>query len=314
MLFSLCALTNLSYSQCCSMGSPAGASTYVGVLAKNHLRFIVFYRNNYLDTYFEGYEPSKINSNLKKSFYNYTGITLSYGITKRLTIDADAGYFINKTQILNIGDETYRVRGYGFSNGSLMVKYAAYMNAAKGIELTVGAGGKFPFSGKPLYVDGARLVIDLQPSSNAFGLSGQLIFSKDFRNIGMRLMSLNKYEYNFRNPDHYMFGSSFSNSVFVSKKIVNNLFAVLQVRNEYRLRDIASGSHEGNTGGEVMIASAQVSYSLFGKWHIAGLFDFPFYKNYNGRQLSPKYSFAFSLTRDLNLNKKTCNPTDKTSK
>jgi hypothetical protein len=292
---------NQSFSQCCSMGSPAGASTYVGVLAKNHMRFIAFYRYNYLDTYYEGNKPSEMVTSLKKSFFNFAGLTMSYGITKRLTVDADLGYFINKTQVYAGAD--YRPRGYGLSNGSLTFKYGAYIKPQKQMELTVGLGFKFPFSGKPLYIDNSLLVIDLQPSSNAFGLSGHLIFSKDFPEVTMRLMSVNKYEYNFASSRHYQFGSSITNAVFLSKKIVKNLFGVLQVRNEFRFKDYTT-KPEGSTGGEVMILSAQVSYSLFGKWHIAGLFDYPFYKNYNGRQLTPKYSFAFSLTRDLNFNKK----------
>jgi hypothetical protein len=283
------------------MGSPAGASTYVGVLAKNHFRFIAFYRYNYLDTYYEGNKPSKMPSLLKKSFFNFAGLTLSYGITKRLTVDADLGYFINKTQVYEGVD--YRPRGYGLSNGNITFKYGAYIKPAKQMELTVGLGCKFPFSTKPLYVDNTRLVIDLQPSSNAFGLSGHLIFSKDFPAISMRLMTVNKYEYNFANADHYQFGSSITNSIFLSKKIVKNLFGVLQVRNEYRFKDYTT-KLEPATGGEVMILSAQISYSILCKWHVAGLFDFPFYKNFNGRQLTSKYSFAFSLTRDLDFNKK----------
>jgi hypothetical protein len=284
------------------MGSPAGASTYVGVLAKNHLRFIAFYRHNNLHTYFEGNKPSEMKSLLKKSYFNFAGITISYGITKRLTADADIGYFINKTQVWDVAEDNI-ARGYGLSNGSITIKYGAYIKPQKQMELTVGLGFKFPFSGKPLYVNHTRLVIDLQPSSNAFGLSGHLIFSKDFPEITMRLMSVNKYEYNFANPDHYRFGSSITNSVFLSKKIVKNLFGVLQIRNEYRFMDHTT-KPEGSTGGEMMILSAQISYSLYSKWHIAGLFDFPIYKNYNGRQLTPMYSFAFSLTRDLNLNRK----------
>ena len=295
-------ITQRSFAQCCSMGSPAGASTYVGVLAKNHLRFIAFYRHNYLDTYFQSTKPSQVPTFLKKSFFNFAGITLSYGITKRLTVDADLGYFINKTQVFKVGDVESRSRGFGLSNGSVTLKYGAYIKPQKQMELTVGAGFKFPFSTKPLYADGTRLVIDLQPSSNAFGVSGHAIFSKDFPAITLRLMSVNKYEYNFSNPDDYRFGSTITNAVFLSKKIVKNLFGVLQVRNEYRFKDYGKTEYEENTGGEVMILSAQVSYSILGKWHIAGLFDYPFYKNENGRQLTSKYSFAFSLTRDLNLN------------
>ena len=85
------------------MGTPSGASQYVGILNKNHLRIIVtFGRHNFLDTYYQGSHISTDPSLLQKSFYNYSGLTLSFGITKRVTLESDNGYFINKTQIFNL--------------------------------------------------------------------------------------------------------------------------------------------------------------------------------------------------------------------
>ncbi len=303
-IFVILLFANKTFAQCCSMGSPAGASTYVGVLAKNHLRFIAFYRYNFLDTYYEGCKSVKTINSLKNSFFNYSGLTLSYGITKRLTVDADIGYFINKTQIFLINDTVQKARGYGLTNGGVTFKYGAFIKPQKGIELTVGLGFKYPFSFNPLFVNGSKIAIDLQPSTNAFGASAHLIFSKDFPAITMRFMTVNKYEYNFTSNKDYRYGSSITNAIFLSKKVVKNLFAVLQLRNEFRFKDYGNGEFAYNTGGELMILSASISYSILHAWHLAGLFDLPVWKNYNGRQLTPKYSFAFSLTRDFNLNKK----------
>jgi hypothetical protein len=41
-----------------------------------------------------------------------------------------------------------------------------------------------------------------------------------------------------------------------------------------------------------------------GKWNFTVSYDIPVYKYYNGKQMTPKYSFAVSLTRDFNLGKK----------
>jgi hypothetical protein len=245
---------------------------------------------------------------MKRSYFNYTGITISYGVTKRLTAEAELGYFINKTRIYELPLSTIKQRGYGLSNGYITAKYGALIKPLKKIELTVGAGFKFPFSTEPLYVDNVRLPIDLQPSTQSYGAMGLLIFSKDFPKISLRLLSLNRFEYNFPGKTDYKYGSSLSNSVFLSKKIVRNLFGIFMVRNEYKMPDMNAVAQEINTGSNVTFLSAQLSYSLLGKWHIAGLFDYPLYKYYIGTQLSPKYSFAFSLTRDLNLNKKVKEP------
>ena len=73
--------SQFTYSQCCSTGSPVGATVYVGVLAKNSLRFVAYYRNSYSNTYFLGSSKTDENVPLKFSYYNFSGISFGYGIT-----------------------------------------------------------------------------------------------------------------------------------------------------------------------------------------------------------------------------------------
>jgi hypothetical protein len=40
---------NFLQAQCCSTGSPVGASTYAGVLNKNTFRFTAFFRQSFSD-------------------------------------------------------------------------------------------------------------------------------------------------------------------------------------------------------------------------------------------------------------------------
>jgi len=284
------------------MGSPTGASSYVGVLDKNQIRIVTFYRHNYLDTYYEGTKESVLPTSLTKSYFNFGGLTLSYGISKHFTAETDLGYFFNKTQIYNFSGKEFQVNGYGLSNGTATIKYAAYKNLSRLIEVTVGLGLKFPFSQQPLYVDGTRLAIDLQPSSNAFGISVPLIFIKEFSAKSIRLMFLNKFEKNFSNPDHYIFGSSASNSLFISKRIFSHLMLLMQLRNDFRFSDLTNGDKAVNTGSDVVTFSPHLSYTLGKNLHIAGLFDIPVFKNYIGHQLGLKYAFAFSLTKTFDLN------------
>jgi hypothetical protein len=297
----VCMSSGTLFAQCCSTGSPVGASVYVGVLGKNSLRLIGYYRHNYSDSYYQGESRTSENNQLSHSSYNFTGLTIGYGITKRLTLETDFGYFINKTQVFNTID--YQETGYGLSNGGVTLKYGAFLKPAKQIELTVGAGFRYPFSSKPQEIDGVQLSRDVQPSTNAFAVSGMLFFNKGFPSVTMRVFTINRYDHNFEDPLNYKYGDLLLNSIFVSKQIVKNFLGIIQVRSEYRQPDEDNGDVRVNTGNWLLLVVPQLSYAIAGKWNLSVLCDIPVYKNYTGKQLTPTYSFAISLSRDINLSR-----------
>jgi len=303
-------VTKTAFPQCCSTGSPVGASVYVGVLNKNSLRVAGYYRYNYSDTYFQNSIKSDENAALKYASYNFSGIGLGYGLTKRLTLEADFGYFFNKTQQFNdeISQEDSvnhgKVKGYGFSNGGITVKYGAYVKPAQQVEITLGAGFRYPFTQDPQVVNGVQLNRDVQPSTNAFGTAGMLFLNKGFPEITLRLFSVNRYDYNFNGNDGYKYGNILLNSLFVSKKIVKYFFGILQIRSEWKTNDHDNGKDVVNSGFVLLTVSPTLSYSIAGKWNLTMLCDIPVYKNYNGTQMTPRYSFAMSLSKDFNLSRK----------
>ena len=310
VLFTIFLFSSLnSRAQCCSTGSPVGASVYVGVLGKHYLRGISYYRHSFSDTYYENDHKSTENNQLSNSSFNFAGIAVAYGVTKRLTIEIDAGYYFDKTQ--NYKHIEYQAKGYGLSNGSLIFKYGSIIRPVQQIELTTGFGVRFPFTTNPQVVDGVQLNRDIQPSTNAFGVSEMIFFNKGFPSISLRLFSINRYEYNFADKSNYKYGNSLLNSIFVSKKIATYFFGIIQVRSEWKTndKDLAHTNTEGgnevlNSGYVLVTLSPQLSYSVAGKWNVTAVYDIPFYKYYNGKQLTPKYSFALSLTRDFDLGKK----------
>lgn len=285
------------------------------MLGKNYLRAISYYRHSSSVDFYEGtHQVPKTGgpAEVSNSSFNFVGLAAAYGVTKRLTIELDAGYFINKTQVWNRGDI---IEGSGFSNGTLTFKYGTIIRPVQQVELTTGFGIRFPFTANPQYVNGAKLNADVQPSTNAFGISEMLFFNKGFPAITLRLFSINRYEYNFRHkndyiqPTDYKYGNVLLNSVFVSKKIMKYFFGILQVRNEWKTNDKDFLNTEDqhkviNSGYDLVTVSPQLSYSIAGKWNITVSYDIPVYKNYNGKQMTPAYSFALSLTRDFNLGKK----------
>ena len=293
-----------------------GASVYVGVLGKNYLRGITYYRHSYSDTYYEGSHQTNENVDLANSSYNFAGIAIAYGLTKRLTIETDAGYYFDKTQN-HLNPLVPQTKGYGMSNGSVTLKYGALIKPASQVEVTAGAGFRYPFTTHPQYIDGTQVSRDLQPSTNAFGASAMLFLNKGFPSITLRIFSISRYDYNFRSKSDYFqhtdykYGNILLNSVFVTKKIMKYFFAILQFRYEWKTndKDFASIGYEKdykvvNSGFNLITVSPQLSYSIIGKWNLTVLCDIPVYKFYNGKQMTPKYSFAVSLTRDFNLGKK----------
>ena len=50
-----------------------------------------------------------------------------------------------------------------------------------------------------------------------------------------------------------------------------------------------------NTGGSIFAIAPQVSYNL-GKTYISLIFDYPFYRNLTGEQLSIGYSIALNIS------------------
>ena len=177
--------------------------------------------------------------------------------------------------------------------------------------MTAGAGFRYPFTTKPQVIDGVQLSRDVQPSTNAFAVNAMLFFNKGWPSVGIRLFTLNRFEYNFADKLKYQYGSVLLNSIFFSKKIIPYFFAILQVRGEWRTHDndfndvYENGSSvRPNSGNYLLILSPQLSYSIAGKWNLSVLYDIPVYKYYNGKQLTPKYSFAVSVSHDFDLNRK----------
>ena len=287
-------------SQCCSAGSPVGASMQVGLIEKNTLRFNATYRySNNLD-YYEGCSILKNYGFIDHTFFNYTSLLIGYGITHKLTLDADFGFFINKTQVFNTIPE-YRLRGRGLSNGIVTLKRAIYYDLNKNIEITAGAGIKIPFALEDQYYNNVLLPIELQPSTGAIGASAQLFASKSWCKNERRLFTFNRFDYNFKNKNNYQYGLTLINSIFYSHKILNRLIFAGEIRNEFRTNDLRNLENVINTGSHIIIFSPKIMYSFAGKWNVSLMYDLPLYRFYIGKQMGINQSIAINLTRDLKL-------------
>ncbi len=295
------------HAQCFgSPGNPIAGSANLGVLIKKSYRAIIFYKHAELTGYRRG-DVKTPYQYVKRAHYNYAGFNMGYGLTKKISLDADMGFYINKTQEYAIADFTHNA--YGLSNGSAGIKYNFYLDNVKKLEYTAGINAKFPFAFEPMVTDGVVLPIDVQPSTGNFGLIAQSFFVKQFPEKSVRLIIINRYEKNFNeNRQGYTFGDGLSSSVFVSKhlwlkwtSLFKDVTAILQLRHEYKARNKNFGNLVVNSGSNLVFVSPQLNYNLNKIWNFSAIVDIPCYQYYNGLQLSNKIAFSLSITKDFGL-------------
>jgi hypothetical protein len=297
---------NPLFAQCCSGGNAAGGSSDVGIVEKKTLKVAGFYKYSFSNTYYEGDRKSS-QALLQSSEFNFISLIMAYGITARLTIESELGYFISKKQHYNLSNDYY-LNGYGLSNGVLSLKYNLYRNKCDDFEYTAGLGIKYPFSNQSLVVDGVQLPIDLQPSTLAYGAVFQSFVSKKMNRIKMRAILINRFEYNWANPNGYRFGPVLYSSLFISRKVYKDFSTIILLRDEWKQSDVLNGKEMVNTGHHLLILSPQLNFTFFKTWNLTVLYDYPLYKYYNGKQLSNKYGFGISLVKTIK-----CTPRGKKS-
>lgn len=310
LLLLLFIVTKSSYGQCCSAGNPIGAAANIGILDSGAVRIIFNFRNSVSEGYWEGSSKSSFGY-VKKASFNATGLTLSYGLSKGLNIEGEFGYYINKSQTYNLDPEFENV-GFGLSNGIISLKQNLILKPKTPLEWTIGAGVKFPFSEDFQEVNNVELPRDVQPSTNSYGVVLQSFFYRGLKKKRMKFILVNRFESNTPDIKNFRYGNLLVNSLFLTKQIKkSNWTSILQLRHEYRARDIrtvvessylgfvTSGSVVEYSGGNLAIISPQINYSLGEKWNISVLTDIPVLRSYNGIQLGNKYSFAFYLSYDI---------------
>lgn len=307
ILLIVCSVTELRAQCFASPGNPVAGSANVGILQNRISRVVVFYRYSFSDQYFEGSNKIAYNfpAAISNANYNYVGFSAGHGIHKRITLELEAGYFLNKTQ--NYRNFDLQMRGFGFSNAVFSGKFNIYKNVVKKIEFTVSAGAKVPFSMKPQVVDGVTLDIDLQPSTGNFGSIFQGLFVKEFEDISARLILLGRYEKNFNeNKLGYRFGDAYITSLYFSKHLANryteltkDITVILQCRHEYKLRNMRNGNPVVASGSNQFFLAPQINYNYKMVWNFSFIYDFPIYRHYNNIQLGNAYSLSLSVTRDF---------------
>lgn len=287
------------YAQCCAQGSPAPGTSNAGIIDKGSLRIITFYRYSYADKYYIVDKQADFNF-LKESEYNYLGNIISYGITKKITAEAEIGYYLQKKQVLN-DEPPVVLSGNGINNAALSIKYPVFKNIIKNYEWSLGAGVKIPFQKTPIKKDNVTLPVDMQPSTLSYGNIFQSFLYKGIKGDSIKLYFMNRMEINYENSMFYKYGNTLSTSFFVSVPVYKSLTGIIQMRHEYKEMNENYDKKLVNTGGHITFISPQLSYSFKNKWNASILAELPVWRHYNGTQLGNKYSLSINLSRTFCL-------------
>lgn len=286
------------FSQCSCMGgaavgglTPVGGTVNIGVLREGFFRASAMYRYSFGDQYYRGDEVSEDKGLVDNYHVHYFGVLAGYGISNKLTAELEIGGFPQKYQDFGY----YTLSGSGLSHMTVYGKYNFYHSIRNEFEITAGLGGRIP-----LVIEESNLPQHVLPSTGAYGLVLQAFFHKGFKDLGLRFFLIHQTDFNAENNLDYKYGTGFYTSFYTSKSIFNGLTGIIEIRNEFRMKDKYQGELYEDSGGSIFVVSPQVNY-VIGDFNISALFDYPFYKNYNGYQLSNNSSFAINLTWQTKL-------------
>ena len=233
---------------------------------------------------------------------------MAYGITNRLSVRGDLGYFLSKTKIYNIEGWDH-MKGYGLGDAELSIRYVVIKRVLKKFDIIPGIGVKLPVGVFDQVVDDVKLPISLQPSSgslkyniNIFVFKGINKHSVSFRAFAEFANPIQSQNFNYKYGNLYIFSAY--GSFVVSKKI--NLLS--QLRYEYRRKSMRENKQiVASSGGKVLFFIPQINVMPSESLGISLYANIPLYKYMNGIQLSNKYAISIKVYKSFNFNKN-CKP------
>jgi hypothetical protein len=305
-IFSLLLLVpSAAWGQCCSAGNPVGGDGSQDGLKKSELRVFAAYRLSYSRDYYHLSSKEEIQ-HIDKSYYNYSSLSMSYGVDWRFTVHTEMGYFFNKVQVVNLSGGSEAIEASGLGDLSLTMRYSLLpVKIVNENQLIFSAGGRLPIGAFNEEMDGVVIPVSLQPSSGALKINSGLFFSHKKQDARFGWSSFAFFEWsNDIEKDFlvYKYGNFYMLEVsgFYSKK--SNFVASLAARLEERQRDQRENNTKiESTGGTVVYLKPQLQFSIFKTWRLLGFVEVPVYKYVNGYQLTNLFAFQVGLQKTIIL-------------
>lgn len=309
IIWAFCFACIQAYSQCCSPGNPVGGTSALGTNEETVLSIFVNYKYGYAGSYFEGDQPTATQF-IQNGNYNYLGLAAAYGLSKKLSIEVESGFFLNKTQNYVAGIRPSRMVGTGLTDLAMQIKYNLYRDVVRDIEISPGIGMKLPLGSYTQMYQGALLTRDLQPTTGSSDFILSLFMYKGYMASGLRLFLLNRIELKGKNPDRYQYGNLFATSLFGSFSLSPRWLFIAQFRSEIREMDTRPATGTGiptkdgrekifPSGSQKVFAIPQLTYLTHNGGTFSLLVDIPMYQYYNNKQLASTVAFTLGFSKKL---------------
>jgi hypothetical protein len=299
-------LANKVNAQCfCSFGNPSGSEVSSGVLEPNTIMFASYYRFSDFNKLYKGDKRySGDNLVADRAYLRHFGFLAGYGITQKLSIISETGYYLAKSQIYNL-DNLHKVKltGHGLSNSVLSLKHRLHYDVDNGMEISWGLGADIPFSRDLQKVDGVTLPIEVQPSLGSYGLVFHAFIYKEDVERRTRYYFVNRINKFFENKQNITWGTFYSNSLYFSKHVdfynlkLRDWTFILQLNNQIKAKDSRNDQTIHSSGNFLFFIVPQVNLSINAKWNFSVLASLPLYQYYNEIQLGESYSLGVSVLR-----------------
>ncbi len=291
-------------AQCCGAGNPLNGFGDVSGIQRKMFQVSPYYKYSYSDQYYEGSKQADVSPD--RMFYNFLSVDMAYGLSNRMSIHGQIGYFINKTKLYNI-EGWNDMTGYGLGDAELNLRYSVIKNIIKKHELTLSLGVKLPVGVFDQEVDDVKLPISLQPSSGSLKYNASFFASKRYEKFSVSFKGFAEYanRINSKNFD-YKYGNLYLFSVYGSYNIGRKFNTILQLQYEYRDKAIRENSQiVESSGGQVLFLIPQLNYTIIHDLSVSLYAYLPLYRNMNGIQIANKYAISFRITKSFNFNKNT---------
>jgi len=284
---------------CCTAGSASIGGLEHSVIKPKSLSVTLGYQNTHLGKTFES--TKEIDDPLdRKADVQVLNLEAEYGLTTGVSLLLNLNYVTRNRELTakdfrgNIS-ERLNVEASGFGDPILMVKYLAIASSlANPFELALGGGAKLPIGNYRQQRNGARIPIDLQPSSGAIDLLGWFYAGYNLPRLRLRHNIHGLYRYAGANFDGYKFGDELIVSAGTVYGLSDYLSVALFARGRFAKQDYSNRRILQSTGGSAWYIQPEVSY--FEKNSTFRFFgQIPVYQNVRSIQLTTSWMVGLGL-------------------
>jgi hypothetical protein len=308
---------------CCSGGSasPIAGGTSQGVLNEKQLEIAPNFQAMSSSKFFaKDRDTVAMFENLAS---NYLYLRLAYGVTPKLTLSIESGYYFKREQIELHNAGTIKTNG--IADLIIFPRFEVFKKCSekRKSEFVLGLGYKLPIGSNKdssvFYTDPATQTNyyqiappTVQPTngSNDFIFYSFLFHSYLQKNI--RFFANSIYVHKGWNDLGQKFGDYASISLFVGKTFFQRLGVTLQLKGEHiakmktdKLVDMVAfyNVYPESTGSRNVFIAPQLSYS-YKSMTLYALSEIPLYQYVHGSQIGSQYQFTAGLSYKIDCAKK----------